>query len=140
MVEIPEELLLLKEWESRLGLEDWNITLTARCHPEDMALEDCTGCVSYEETTKTAVIQIINPDLLGERVCRPFDFEEVLVHEMLHLKFCLLERGNNWEKKLQLRVLHQIIDDMSRALVDAKRFSDKAKSEKKKTSKENVNV
>lgn len=136
---VPDELVMLEEWKRRLCIEDWSVSLFVNCDPEDMKLDDCDGCVSYEETTKTAVIQIADPSLLGERLSRPFDFETVLVHELLHLKFCLLERGDDWDSKLQLRVLHQIIDDLSRAFVDAKRFVE-SKEKTKKTSEEKNNV
>ena len=123
---MPEELL--DEWSKRLGLNDWQITLDTHVKPEDMYVQDSDGCAIYEETTKAAKIQIVDPENRlkvnpGETiVClRPFDFEAILVHELLHLKLCLLEKGNDWDNKLQLRLLHQIIDDLSRALVDAKR-------------------
>ena len=123
---MPEELKLLDEWSIRLGLKDWYIVLEADVKPEDMKADDADGFVVFEETTKSARIQIIDPKAREEdegifSASRPFDFEETLVHELLHLKLCLLERGDDWETKLQLRILHQIIDDLSRALVDAKR-------------------
>ena len=125
---MPEELELLDEWSTRLGLQDWKIILNTNVDPDDMAVEDSEGCVQYEETLKAALIQVIDPAKREEKdsketyiYLRDFDFEVILVHELLHLKFCLLERGDNWDHKLQLRLLHQIIDDMSRALVKAKR-------------------
>lgn len=118
---MPEEIKLLDEWSERLGLSDWHIVLLTNCKPEDMPLQDADGCVSYTETVKAAKIQIINPETRTNAL-RPFDFKETLVHELLHLKLCLLEEGDDWNKKLQLRILHQIIDDLSRALVKAKRY------------------
>jgi len=126
---MPNEVELLVEWQKRLGLQDWLIELQTNVSPEEMDLQYADGCVAYEETVKAARIQTIDPSKRLETnteekiVClRPFNFEEVLVHELLHLKFCLLEKGTNWEKKLQLRMLHQIIDDLSRALVNAKEY------------------
>lgn len=111
------------EWQNRLGLNDWFIVLETGCEPDKMALQDADGCVSYTETTKAASIQIINEkDRKG--AIRPFDFEETLVHELLHMKLCLLERGEDWDNKLQLRLLHTYIDDLARALVSAKRYKD----------------
>ena len=124
---IPEELQLLDEWQTRLGLKDWLILLETNVDPNKIPIRDADGCVSYEEIVKAAKIQIINPEAIVSDEdtirLRPFDFEETLVHELLHLKFCLLERGQKWDKKLQLRLMHQILDDISRALVDAKRSS-----------------
>ena len=131
---MPKELELLNEWTTRLGLKDWLILLETNVEPEKMALQDADGCVTYEESIKAAKIQIVNPDKRKDDethfYLRSFDFEETLVHELLHIKFCLLERGNKWEKKLQLRILHQIIDDVSRALVETKRI-EVEKNEKK---------
>ena len=116
---MPEELKLMEEWKKRLGLHDWYITLITNVKPDDMMLEESDGCVEYTETTKAARIQIIDPELRTKGL-RPFSFEETLVHELLHLKLCLLERGEDWDNKLQLRVLHSILDDLARAFVDVK--------------------
>ena len=108
---------LLSEWMTRLGLQDWRIALSDKCKPEEMQLQNVAGCSAYEEISKTARINILDEKYYGERVV-PFDFEETLVHELLHLKTCFLfDTGND----LQDRVAHQIIDDLARAFVDAKR-------------------
>ena len=133
---MPEELKLLDEWTTRLGLKDWFIILETNVDPEKMPLQNADGCVSYEEVIKSAKIQIINPDEIKNDntniILRPFDFEETLVHELLHIKFCLLECGEDWEKDLQLRLLHQIIDDIARALVESKRTKVKKDGKKEK--------
>lgn len=67
------------------------------------------------------MIRIINPELYGERII-PFDFEKTLVHELLHLKFCLLESDD----ELRNRVIHMLIEDMARALVITKREAGEA--------------
>lgn len=111
---------LLDEWKDRLGLNDWTIKLETNCKPEDMDLEDCDGCSTYMEARKIAKIQIIDPECSYDFV--PFDFEMILVHELMHLKTCMLEEGTDWET-LQLRTLHVLVNDMARALVAAKRSS-----------------
>ena len=128
--EIPSEVKTLKYWCKLLGLMDWNIVLETNVSPDEMTVEGADGCVDYVESIKAARIQIVDENQKkknneNEKLysLRPFDFEETLVHELLHLKFCLLERGSNWEKKTQLRVLHQIVDDIARALVSAKRYN-----------------
>ena len=121
---IPKELKILKYWTGLLGISDWYIILETNVKPEDMFIDEADGCVKYEETIKSAQIQIVDEKLRSPTV-RPFDFEETLVHELLHIKFCMLERGKNWDKKLQLRLLHQAIDDISRALVSAKKYKEK---------------
>lgn len=108
---------LLEYCKGRLGLQDWTIKLTTNCRACDMFLENCAGATEWTETIKSAHIKILDPDEYGDRIV-PFDMEKTLVHELLHLKFCLLgESGND----LQDRYVHQLIDDMARALVTAKR-------------------
>jgi len=116
---MPEEFALLNEWTKRLGLDDWFITLETHVKSEDMTLKDADGCIDYIETIKAAKIQVVDPATRKDAL-RPFNFEETLVHELLHLKFSLIAEGSNWDNKLQLRVLHQIIDDLSRAFVRLK--------------------
>lgn len=108
---------LLAEWQARLGLQDWRIKLHDKCKPEKMMLENAAGCTEWSETVKTARIEIIDPKYYGERMV-PFDWEKTLVHELLHLKTCLVSSN---VLELQERVMHQMIDDLARALVSAKR-------------------
>ena len=117
--QIPEELKLLEEWKNRLGLQDWFITLQTNYKPEEL-LPDADGDVEYVESTQCASIKIINPELRKDAL-RPFDFEASLVHELLHCMLSLLMDGDDWEKGLQPRYLHQIVDRLSRAFVDTKR-------------------
>ena len=116
--ELPEEFALLLEWKQRLELMDWIITLQTDMHPDNMILSGACGCTSWEESIKAAQIQIADPAKLPDQL-RQFDFEETLVHELLHIKTSLLSTDD--EKSLQDRILHQLIDDLSRALVAAKR-------------------
>lgn len=109
---------LMKEWQKRLSLQDWRIVLYDDCSPDDMHVDESSGCVQWQESTKTACIQILDPKYYGERVV-PFDFEKTLVHELLHLKFCMLYSRDG---SLRERLVHQMVDDFSRALVDAKRY------------------
>lgn len=117
MDEYTREKELLAEWQKRLGLQDWRIQLIDHCRPEDMTLPDCCGCTDWREAVKTAVIQILDPDFYGERIV-PFDYEKTLVHELLHIKTSLV---SDQVDDLQARYMHQMIDDLARAFVDAKR-------------------
>lgn len=107
---------ILAEWKERLGLNDWTIKLTPNVHR--LPDEDGCGYTDWSETGKSAHIYLLHPDEYGERIV-PYDQEKTLVHELLHLKFSLL---HSMEKEdLQGRLLHQLIDDMAKALVKAKR-------------------
>lgn len=59
-------------------------------------------------------IEIINPACYGDRIV-PFDFEKTLVHELLHLKFSFWCQN---EDDIGDRVMHQMIDDLARALTE----------------------
>lgn len=108
---------LLQEWKERLGLFDWTIKLKPCCQPDEMTLENVSGCTDWVESVKSARIEILDPKYYGERIV-PFDFEKTLVHELLHLKLSLLSLNVG---DLQERYTHQLIDDLARAFVDAKR-------------------
>ena len=114
-----EEIDLLTEWKNRLGLSDWFFVLMDHCSPSEL-MEDADGTVEYVETTKCALIRIVDEEQRNDSI-RPFDYEQVLVHQLLHCKFALLMGGNDWDRGLQARYLHTLVDDMARALVSAKR-------------------
>lgn len=108
---------LLREWQKRLGLQDWRLKLYPCCKPDEMATEDVVGATTWTESNKTARIDILDPQYYGSRIV-PFDFEKTLVHELLHLKTSLVSSNVD---DLQERITHQLIDDLARAFVDAKR-------------------
>ena len=109
----------LEEWKDRLGLQEWRISLHDCVPIGEMMDQGAAGFTEFQEVNKTARIEILDPDEYGERVI-PFDYERILVHELLHLKLCLISETFG-ENVLQERVAHQLIDDMARALIDAKR-------------------
>lgn len=108
---------LLQEWQHRLGLDDWFIDLRTDVSPNDMILKEVEGETEWNEVNKCAVINILNPKDYGTRII-PFDREKTLVHELLHVKFAFLQNNEN---ELQNRLVHQMIEDMAKALIDSKR-------------------
>ena len=124
---MPEELMLLTEWKKRLGLDEWFIELISNCKPEEIS-EDADGEVEYIESIQSAVIKIVDPKLRKPGL-RQFDFELCLVHELLHCKLSLLMDGEDWEIGFQPRYLHQIVDSLARAFIDAKRTEVKHEEE-----------
>ena len=107
----------MRKWQKRLGLMDWRIRLYTNVNATDMSDHGFQGEAGWDEASKTAKIKILNPAQYGSRVV-PFDEEETLVHELLHLKFALLDNSGN---ALQDRIVHQLIDDLARALIEADR-------------------
>ena len=108
---------LLATWKARLMMEDWVIKLRYEVDPDGMPL-DGDGATEWVESTKGAYIYMLNEKFRGEKII-PFDWEQILVHELLHIKFSLLDVSDQGD--LRHRVLHQIIDELARALVDAER-------------------
>ena len=107
---------LLEEWKTRLGLQDWAIKLVPFADPDEVG-DDSVGYTNWTETSKAAKRWILDEKYYGQRI-RPHDWEKTLVHELLHLKMCLLATNVD---PLQDRVAHMLIDDLARAFVDAKR-------------------
>jgi len=116
---MPEEKAnaLLIEWQKRLFITEWQIELNPNCNPDDMDLDGLSGQVEYTYENKAARIDILDEKYYGSRVSE-FDFEQILLHEMLHLKFCIFTDSGNL---VQDRLIHQYIDEFARALEDAKR-------------------
>ena len=107
---------LLTEWQNILGLNDWRIEISPNCAPHEIE-SNAVGYTEWQEAIKAAHVYILDEKYYGERVV-PFDFEKTLVHELLHLKTCLLFNTGN---ELQDRIAHQLIDDLARSFVAVKR-------------------
>lgn len=108
---------LLKEWQRRLGLDSWVIVLYDNVSPMEMNERECSGEVNYDELHQCASILLVDKKYYGKRL-KPYDKEKTLVHELLHIKFWFLDKS---ESLLQNRMVHNLIEEMAFALVDAKR-------------------
>lgn len=104
---------VVEVWKKRLRMTDWHIEIHPFEDIRDMPNDITIGFTEYEEVGRTAVIRIVKPCQAGDNI-RSFNWERILVHELLHIKFCLLREE---EGSLSYRVLHQLIEDMSYALV-----------------------
>lgn len=114
MIATTKEQHLLEKWQKKLCLQEWRIKLVTHLRPEEMTMSDTAGCSEWSESIKAARIEIIDPACYGDRIVL-FDFEETLVHELLHLKFSFWCRN---EDDVSDRVMHQMIDDLARALTE----------------------
>lgn len=94
---------LKEEWIRRLGLMDWRIIVMDRCAPSDFTEQECDGEVNYCEPNKEAIIHIMDERFIEKSKIRVFDKERILVHELLHLKFILLDDSDN---SIQDRIVH----------------------------------
>lgn len=114
---------LLEEWQERLGLQDWAIILKYNCKKDSLDDPDHSIAETQWETTiKCARIVIISAEEYGTCLMLPFDFEKTLVHELLHCKFSMIDKDlSTYEGVVAEQARHQLIDDLARALVMAKR-------------------
>lgn len=116
---------LFNEWRERLGLQDWIIKLKYNCKCDELENEDAVGEVEFMTVNKCAIIRIISKEEYDNKeFMLQYDFEKTLVHELLHIKFGLIEKKvTSYESAVAEDVRHQLIDDLARALVMAKRNS-----------------
>lgn len=114
---------LLNEWKERLGLQEWYIKLIYNCKATETDYPDsAVGQTEWQTTNKSAIIKIISEQEHGGDRILPYDFEKTLVHELLHIKFSIIDkRIDTYEGAVAEQVRHQLIDDIARALVMAKR-------------------
>lgn len=109
---------LLEEWQERLGLQDWVIILRFNLSEEDM--QGDAGTTVWNNVNKVAEVHIIQEGDYNSII--PYDYERILVHELLHIKFGYLQiEPSNYEEQVFDEAQHQLIDDLARALVMAKR-------------------
>lgn len=107
---------LFEKWRKMLHLEDWEIRFKWSVRADDLP-ENVCGSTNYVFERKMAVVAMMNEvDYTNELF--PYDYEQVLVHELLHLKFAAIDDSEN---ALQNKLVHQLIDDVAKWLVNASR-------------------
>lgn len=113
---LEEKERLADYWAKRLQLGDWDIKFNLNAARNQLE-EGFAGEARLNEVSKKAVILILREeDFDNEKYAFPFEFEPTLVHELLHLKLCLLE--SDPDDELRNRVVHQLIDDLAKAFVN----------------------
>lgn len=113
---LEEKEKLADYWVKRLQLDDWDIKFNLNASRNQLG-EGTVGEARLNEVTKQAVILVLKKeDFDGGECAFTFDFECILVHELLHLKLCLIE--SDPDNELRNRVVHQLLDDLAKALVD----------------------
>ena len=116
-----QRLALLTEWKNRLGLEKWTITALLNCGPSEIN-ERFAGEAEYQSSIRSGSIRVLAQKYHEDE--DDYDFEQTLVHELLHLKL-----GIFWDNAQGIAqdLLHQTIEELAIALVDAKRNALKTK-------------
>jgi hypothetical protein len=108
----------MKQWQHRLFLDDWIINLRL-FDPTEMDNE-AAGTNEFQIENKSSIIKIanLNDDLKtrNQKACH----EKTLVHELLHLKYNIVERSNEYESKFLDIHQHMLLEQMSKSLIMAK--------------------
>lgn len=112
---------LYEKWIRILRLQDWEIVLKTNVDPAKMAAKDSAGCATFDYVSKRAVIEIADPQKY-ENGMPDFimDWEQVLVHELMHLKLALVDDYGD-EESVKSAVVHQLVDELAKSLVAAYR-------------------
>lgn len=104
----------VEEWLPLLHLQDWQTEVSVK--PFDI---DCCANVRYSMEYQSADIEIRNPDMHPPGTFADPDLEYTVVHELLHLLYCMTPKGDETQNMLHERA----IDRTAMLLVDLRRAS-----------------
>jgi hypothetical protein len=108
----------LREWQRRLRLQDWIIEARI-CRIHDLQPESLANIYPTMEK-KTALIKILDPIDYDPSSMLPYDMENSLVHELLHLHFWPIT-GDDEEGNYHIAE-EQAIECITSGLLSALRF------------------
>lgn len=110
---------LFNYWLRILGIENWDIVFDWAVRKSNMVLEDTYGTCTYNREIQSAMIQIMDElDIGATDTLAHFDYEVVLVHELLHIKFAWADNpANDLEKALT----HSLIQELAKSFVQTRR-------------------
>jgi hypothetical protein len=111
---IHEAVSCMRQWMGILAITDWTIKLKL-CEPHEFNLQDVGGECEFTPSIKAAIIRVLKPEYYGDRIIK-YCAESILVHELLHCKFAMLDTDSDGFNKL----LHQTQEDIARAFICAK--------------------
>ncbi|MDR2007006.1 MAG: hypothetical protein LBP78_07180 [Acidaminococcales bacterium] len=112
----------LRYWQRLLFLDDWIIKgeLTSERLSDDTTGAPLRGKCSMVQELKAATIYLYVPQSDFDEEIVKFCHEDILVHELLHCKYNILEAGTSYEARhLDLRE-HVLLEEMARSLIMAR--------------------
>ena len=107
-----QKIELAKYWQRALRLSDWHIEYCLDLQPHQMSIPNTVGCSTVDEVHKTAIVEILDEAAYPQDLVLPYSFTRTLIHELLHVKMCMLDDVS----EMQSRILHQIIEDIAYAV------------------------
>ena len=114
---------LLAKWQARLGLRDWDVRVTVSDDPPD----DCLiGLHHGVPSKRTALISVMSRHSLasfGPLGHRRDEFEQLIVHELLHCFTCVLDEliGKRAKSPPVTLAIEQMVDAIAWTLVESDR-------------------
>jgi len=106
------------EWQAILRLQDWDIQVTIE-RASSFKIPGNEGECEWNIQYKTALIRILDPVDFPPYSKWPYDMEETLVHELLHLHFVPFD---NFEREThEKNAVEQAINLITCALLRLKR-------------------
>lgn len=110
---------LLKEWQTRLFLDDWIIKVMF-ADKDDPDMEGLCGRNEFIIAINTSLIKIRKKEDYGDRLVK-YCVEEILVHELLHCKYNWVERDyTSIEVAYYDTKEHALLEQMAKSLIMAK--------------------
>jgi hypothetical protein len=114
----PDLQTLCAEWQARLGLAHWNITV-GFARAKDMPVMGCDACMKPNYHSEFARIFIVDPIDYSSDTGEEQDIEECLIHEILHIPMSYICEPD--DNKLLETHVEAHIDRLAKVLVALKR-------------------
>ena len=110
----------LKEWQTRLFLNDWIIKLNI-IQLSEMSVIELAGENDYQEINRCAVISIGSLTENSKNRIGKANQELTLVHELLHCKFVLTDGAKDTvDARFMVNYEHVLVEQIAKSLIMAK--------------------
>ena len=115
-----KDLVELKDyWVKILRIEDWEVLIRFK-RAENMTLENVQGECIFNFINRQAIVNIIDPlDWIDIEFKQ--DFEKIVVHELLHIKFSEAFDEAFDEDIFKDKLRHRLLNDLAISLVLVKK-------------------
>jgi len=113
-----EAQVFCEAWQDILSLRDWHIKVTIK-RERDMPLQNKSGSINWVLERKEALMTLVDPIDYPSDCMTPYDMEETIVHELLHLHIAPFD--NTKDDSLEAIALEQCIHALEKAFIRIKR-------------------
>lgn len=108
----------LNYWKNILFLTDW-IIVAKIVEPNDID-EGNVGQNNFNIVNRESVIRILAPKYEDEQAITKYCVEKILIHELLHLKYNILEPQGTYESTFLDVMEHSLLEQMAKSLIMAR--------------------